>query len=121
MENQFNITKEQYLTMLATWKAKKAHDAADIILYNILRVKSVDRGFIAKGKNIQGDDPWFAYHNALHNARGRVNVTNIYAGNAPQWVLKGEERIKHRKDAFKLTYGIDMPEGLLAKMEGADK
>jgi hypothetical protein len=74
MENQFNLTKEQYLTVLATWRAKKEHDASDIILYNILRTKPADRGFIAKSKKIQGDDPWFAYNNALHSARGRLNV-----------------------------------------------
>jgi hypothetical protein len=121
MENQFNLTKEQYLTVLATWRAKKEHDASDIILYNILRTKPADRGFIAKSKKIQGDDPWFAYNNALYNAHQRLNVKNMYAGQAEKWVLVGEERIKNRRDAFKQTFGIDMPEGLQAKTDGAGK
>jgi hypothetical protein len=121
MENQFNITKEQYLTVLATWKAKKEHDAADIILYNILRTKPVDRGFVAKKKHIQGNDPWAAYHQALWDASQRINTKNMYAGNSEKWVLIGEERIKSRKVAFKQTFGIDIPEGMLDKMEGAKK
>jgi len=107
MENQFNITKEQYLTMLSTWRAKKEHDTADIILYNILRTKPADRGFIAKGKNIQGNDPWYAYHNALYIARSRVRITN--------------PGLESRKEAFKKTFGFDAPEGMAEKFEGAKK
>jgi hypothetical protein len=107
MENQFNITKEQYLTMLSTWRAKKAHDAADQILYNILRTKPADRGFTAKGKNIQGNDPWFAYHNALFLARNRVRITS--------------SGLEARKEAFKKTFGFDAPDDIAAKLEGAKK
>lgn len=108
MEKQFNITKEQYLTMLSTWAAKKEHDAADIILYNILRTKPTDRGFTAKTQNIQGNDPWFAYHNALFLARRRVNSTMA-------------TMIESRKEAFKKTFGIDIPDGIAEKLEGAKK
>lgn len=121
MENQFNITKEQYLTMLATWKAKKEHDAADIILYNILRTKPADRGFTEKTKNIQGNDPWFAYHEALNLARRRVNLTNPYNQQyLPSWT-RGENDIKQRKENFLQTFGFEIPEGIAAKLEGVKK
>lgn len=116
METQFNLTKEQYLTVLATWRAKKEHDASDIILYNILRTKPADRGFSAKGKNIQANDPWFAYHNALFYARKRASLLNLYPLRESSQIA-----IDSRKAAFKQTFGIDMPEGLHAKMEGAEK
>ena len=123
MEKQFNITKEQYLTMLATWRAKKAHDAADQILYNILRTKPADRGFVAKGKNIQGNDPWFTYHNALYYAQKRVSLINPYTHNLkfPQTWARNEEDIKNRKEHFLRTFGFELPADIAAKLEGAKK
>jgi hypothetical protein len=116
MEKQFNITKEQYLTMLTTWRATKAHDAADQILYNILRTKPADRGFIAKSKHIQGNDPWFAYHNALFLARRRISLANPYPMRE-----SSQSAIDARKAAFKQTFGFDIPEGIADKLEGAKK
>lgn len=114
MEKQFNITKDQYIAMLSTWRAKKEHDAPDQILYNILRTKPADRGFTAKTKNIQGNDPWYAYHSALYLARKRVSLVNPYS-------LRelSQSAIDARKVAFKQTFGFDLPDSLLAKMEGA--
>ena len=116
MEKQFNITKEQYLTMLATWRATKAHDAADQILYNILRTKPADRGFTEKTKNIQGNDPWFAYHNALYLASKRISLANPYPMRE-----SSQAAIESRKAAFKQTFGIDIPEGIADKFEGTKK
>ena len=123
MENQFNITKEQYLTMRSTWAAKKEHDAADIILYNILRTKPADRGFSAKGKNIQGNDPWFAYHTALYYARKRVYPVNPFTYNPkfPGSWNRGEEAIKNNKEHFLCTFGFEIPEALHDKLNGANK
>ena len=116
MEKQFNITKDQYLTMLATWRAKKEHDAADQILYNILRTKPTDRGFTAKGKNIQGNDPWYAYHNALNIARRRISLVNPYPLRE-----SSQQAVEARKAAFKQTFGFEAPEDIAAKLEGAKK
>jgi hypothetical protein len=121
MENQFNITKEQYLTMRSTWAAKKHHDASDIILYNILRTKPADRGFSAKDKNIQANDPWFAYHNALYSARMRVYMENKYSKQFVSTWARGEEQIKNNKEHFLRTFGFEMPEGVHDMLNGANK
>jgi hypothetical protein len=116
MENQFYITKDQYLTMLSTWRAKKEHDAADQILYNILRTKPADRGFTAKGKSIQGNDPWYAYNNALSIAKSRTSLYNPYPLNQAM-----PAKIEARKAAFKQTFGFDIPADIAAKLDGAKK
>ena len=86
MEKTFLISKEQFLTMKAAWAKKSTHAAYEIILYNLLRSLPLGRGFVAKTKAIQGNDEWFAYHQALKQAR--------------YWIDK-----KETKEEF----GIDIP------------
>lgn len=104
MEKTYYLTKEDYLTVIATWKMVIGHTVQDHILYNILRCKPADYGFSEKKNNIQGDDPWYAF-NTTH---GDLNY-----------------KLKHRPEIFgnyfKTRFGIDVPVGLADKLNGLRK
>jgi len=93
METNFNFTKDQYLLAKQLWANTKYHSAADHILYNIIRNRPAQHGFIAKSKSIQGNDPWFAYNRAFQQARMIIT---------------------YNPAAFKAKFGFDMPSNMLA-------
>lgn len=64
----FIISKEEFIQARKSWKSKYAHNAALHIIYNILRGKDPKSGFVAKSKNIQGNDPWYGYNIARRQA-----------------------------------------------------
>ena len=114
--NTFTITKEQYHTIIAAWAAKKEHTAAEHIIYNVLRGKSVTLGFKEKSVNIQGNDPWFGFNTALFNAQQTVSIAKDreyvekYSNDPTKelWVRGIEERTK----AFETTFGVPLTEEL---------
>ena len=95
VQNEFYITKEQFLVMKATWAAKETHEAWHHIIYNVLRSKPIDLGFTIKKHHIQGDDEWYGFNDALRNA-------SLYAKRYPNLI--------------KENFGIDAPEDLLNKL-----
>lgn len=113
MEKQFNISKEQYQTVLNTWKQKKEHSAAEHIIYNALRSKPSACGFSIKSKNIQGNDPWFGFNHSLKAAQSLCSLVNPWEaykgaefGNSSY--ERGLTRINVTKVNFKNTFGIDL-------------
>ena len=84
----FIISREEFVQLKALWATKKNHTAGEHIIYNILRGKSPKYGFIEKTKNIQGNNPWYAYRMALSGAWSLSRLT-------------GEQ--------FKARFGIDKP------------
>ena len=121
MEKTYFITKEQYLAVKQAWAARSNHSAADIIIYNALRSKPLRNGFVERLKNIQGNDTWYSYKEALKNAQRQCSTTNPWAqygaGNASY--ERGEERIKATKSAFQKAFGIDIPEGFMDQLKDA--
>lgn len=115
MEKSYYITKEEFTTVKATWKAETCHSARDHIIYNILRSKPADYGFEVKKSNIQGNDPWFAYNQALRDAKGFVNSKNPYPETSTSH-LRWNENDAGRKSAFKVLFGIDRPEDILSML-----
>ena len=99
MEKEYFISKEEFLAIKETWaKRPNNHATADEhIIYNALRSLPLERGFAEKKKNIQGNDPWYAFKNAKMIAHWRTKRA-----------LPGE---------FKKAYGIDIPDGLLDKLK----
>lgn len=110
MEKTFYTTKEQHVALLKTWKGKKEHTAAQHVIYNILRSKPADHGFVEKYADIlPPGDPrrWKAYREAVIEAK---------------WFLtKTAYNYDAKRDAFKRLFGFDLPEDLVAKFEGIQK
>lgn len=77
MEKTYLISKEQYLKAKKTWASKNNHEAFEMIIYNLLRSKPLNNGFCEKKSNIQGNDPWYAYHQALSGARWYITKPNL--------------------------------------------
>jgi hypothetical protein len=69
MEKNFLVSREEYLVAKATWKNKANPVASEMIIYNVIRGKDKKNGFCEKKKHIQGNDPWFAYNEALFRAK----------------------------------------------------
>jgi hypothetical protein len=114
MENQYYISKEQFLTLKAKWKESNHHSAADMIIYNILRSKPADNGFAPKTKNIQGNNEWYAFNGALWTA-SRVNVKRIPG------TYRMETDVEATNAEFKKKFGIDRPADLSEKFQGLKK
>ena len=122
MEKEFYITKEQFIALKEAWKKKSTHSAAEIIIYNILRSKPADNGFCPKTKNIQGNDEWYGFNQALFGAKSKCSAYRIYVRDQPnpkagRWVDDMETTLKQ----FKETFGIDMPEGIATKISESKK
>lgn len=118
MEKTYFITKEQYQAVKAAWTTRYNHTAWEIVIYNILRSKPIRNGFVERGRNIQGDSPWYAFKLALQGARQACNTTNPWGkdrGNEKYaaTVKRGDDHIAETKAAFRKTFGIDMPEGIM--------
>jgi|GEM_PF-3949269 len=97
-QKQFLISKEDYLTIKATWK-KQPRESWEHIVYNILRSKDLKNGFTEKTKNIQGNNSWYAYNEAKRYA---IRVCSTY---------KDGDWMKRYEINFKNHFGIDKPEG----------
>jgi hypothetical protein len=114
---EYNITKEQYQAIIATWKAHKEHNATQHILYNLLRSKDLKLGFCERKANIQGNDPWFAFSTAKTEALSILANRNPWEKNKgdEKWNYmyeRGEEKRTKTSAEFKAIFGIDIPEGL---------
>jgi len=117
MEKQYYISKEQFLTLKAKWKESSYHSAADHIIYNILRSKPADNGFIPKKLHIQGDNEWYAFNEALWNANHQLKPCY-----KRDWVLKTSTLIEGQMEKeFKTHYGIEPPADLADKLKDLKK
>jgi len=114
MEKTYYISREQYLTIKATWAAKHDHTAWQHIIYNILRNKPADYGFIARNKHIQGDNPWFAYNEALATAKNYLSKHNPWTEGSS--FERRQKAIASDIAHLKAIFGIDMPEDIYDKL-----
>lgn len=124
MENkakEYYISREQYLSLKAAWSAKSSHEAWEMVIYNILRSKPIDHGFSERKNHIQGDNPWYAFNVALGTTQNYCPTTKCPwkegSPSAARWEIGHKNYLDHAKRVF----GIDMPEDLMAKMEGQKK
>jgi hypothetical protein len=70
---EYNFTKEQFLAAKQAWKTIIQPTAEMHIIYNFIRSKPIKHGFSEKKKNIQGNDPWYAFNNALWSTKYYTN------------------------------------------------
>lgn len=123
MEKQFYISKEQYAALIAAWKSRKAHSSMEHIIYNLLRSKPAKLGFVERKNNIQGNNSWYAYNEALKSAKILCSTKNPWAQckDTPhsRSYESGEARIKENQKRFKETFGIDMPADFMDQLTGA--
>lgn len=91
---EYYISREQYLTVKATWK-ETTHGADTHIIYNVLRSKPIDLGFTERKKGIQNNDPWFSFKEALRTAR---------------WIVSSKPEL------FKAVFGIEVPKDLIYRL-----
>lgn len=115
MEKEYYISKEQFITLKNKWKEHNHHTAADIIIYNVLRSKPADNGFVARTKNIQSNDEWYAFHEALRDAIGDCSPGRKWDGG--KYVIDTERYLER----FKEHFGIAMPAGITDKLKEAKK
>lgn len=118
MEKQYYLTKEQFTSLSAAWKARRHHTGSEHIIYNILRSKSAKLGFCERTTSVQNNDTWYGFHTALQGAKAMCNTANKmerYRGNEryAQSVQAEDDRIKARLAYFKGTFGIELPADLL--------
>lgn len=110
----YSLSKEDYQTLKAHWsKNYRGYRSCEMVIYNLLRDKPAKNGFVEKKKNIQGNDPWFGFREALKQA-----FYYTYEANSP-WVFWGarfvDDREEHRKEMeqrirerFKERFGIEL-------------
>jgi hypothetical protein len=121
MEQNYFITKEQYQAVKQAWKSRYDHTSWEVVVYNALRSKPIRNGFVERGRNIQGCNPWYAFKLALQDAQRSISTKNPYTNprlqnpDAPlnNSFENAEKRINVSKAAFKKTFGIDIPDGFM--------
>lgn len=105
------LNKEQYITVKTTWKKVKEHTVHEHIIYNVLRGKDADEGFVALtdwGRlNASDNNPWFNYDNAVREIHYQLNAKRY----------NYENTVKHYSDVF----GIDLTPELVAEVLQAIK
>jgi len=92
MEQSFIINKDQRAIISRAWKQysqSKVATSGEFILYNFLRGLPLHRGYTEKKTNIQGNNPWFAYHLACQEALRIICDVN------PLEKYRGEDRWQH--------------------------
>lgn len=116
-QQQYLITKEQFLTVSRAWKTSIRYPSAvEIIIYNVLRSKPIKNGFVMKTRHIQGNSPWYGFESALKKARERCNNVNPFDPTSKAGKIF-EEVFKNRKVTFRSRFGIDLPEGIMDRLK----
>lgn len=110
----FILDKEQYLQVVAYWKSKDMHTAAQHIGYNLLRGFPPDRGFtrLSDAKvSSRANDPWYGYNCAL----GHLNVT-LHTAKVSKYVDqdRADRTNATNMERFKQMFGIDLTAELCA-------
>jgi hypothetical protein len=106
------LNKEQYITVIKTWKSKKEHTAEDHIVYNILRGKESALGFIAItdwGRlNASSNEPWNSYNNAAKN------VQYGFTTKSTNWL---ERTSKRYSEVFGIEFTAELMEEIASSIK----
>ena len=143
MSNEnFVTTKNVYDGFIANWKdraAKRNFSAADMIVYNFIKGRPLDKGFspIIKPQKIDSNncDPMNGFTQAKRAIRMDYNLASYkVAPEAPKWmqpenqakfvsdkVARNEHNYKATKQQFQDRFGIELTEELSAKLMEAVK
>lgn len=105
------LTKEQFITVKTTWKLEKEHTVHEHIIYNILRGKSADEGFVPLtdwGRlHASQNNPWFNYDNAILELRYRLNEKRYgYEGT-----------VKHYSEVFGIDFTPDLVAAIVVELK----
>lgn len=130
MEKTHYISREDYINVKAAWKLRHSGESAvGMVIYNVLRSKPAASGFVPKTKNVQGNDEWYAFNQAMFLAERFCSPDHVMVEDpsAPpnritgkpgkKWVYVIEPALKR----FKERFGIDRPEGLLDALKASEK
>lgn len=105
------LTKEQYITVLRTWRNEKEHTALEHILYNVLRNKSSDEGFIelkSPGRlNACNNDKWFTYNYLVMNLSYKLNPKRKHF----------DEELKNLQEIFGIEFNEELVQEVLSKIK----
>lgn len=120
------IEKDQYLTVLATWKQTKDHKAVDHIIYNVLRGFDPKRGFTPITKAIKlenGAQEWEGYQNALSSARSKIKGPSTYTSkyDTVTSIARRQQEDADRLKSLQTNFGIEFTPELLSKLQEALK
>lgn len=105
------LNKEQYITVKTTWKQQKEHNIREHIIYNVLRGKEADTGFVPLtdwGRlHASQDNPWFNYDNAVLDIH--------YQLNAKRYQFEGT--VKYYSELFGIEFTSELIEEVLSKIK----
>lgn len=106
------LTKEQYITVISTWKSNTEHTVEEHVVYNVLRGKESAQGFIALtdwGRlNASSNDPWNAYNNAAKN------VMYGFTAKSSNWLERTAKR-------YSEVFGIEFTTELMTEIASVIK
>ena len=106
------LNKEQYIAVIKTWKSTKEHTIEEHIIYNVLRGKESDLGFIALtdyGRlNASSNDPWFAYNNAAKAVKYTFTTTST------NWL---ERTAKKYSEVFGIEFTVELMADIASKIK----
>lgn len=125
MTQNYIITREQFLIVKETWAKQKSHSASEHIIYNALRSKPLDLGFVERKSNIQGCDSWYGFKEPKKDAIRAISQVNPWEKYKDTQYHRsyegGQEQIKNRNESFKRVFGIQIPETLLEVLNSTAK
>lgn len=103
MEKVYRLTKEEFKKLKTAWRAlseNKLIKPEDIVVYNFLREKSPDSGFVevVNPRRIKGCDPLYAFHETWYK---------LYRYSSGP--LKSKPLLEQNRKAFEDRYGIPYP------------
>ena len=107
----FILSKEQYLTIQAHWKAQKTHPAWAHVGYNLIRGKDPMRGFTRltdRKVSSRGGDPWNGYNSACATLHAMLEPFIARVGESQGNVKYKTEQAAIRASNFKKVFGIDL-------------
>lgn len=105
--NEYLFNKEQYLKIKQAWKNLPTRTARDVVIYNFLRSKPLDRGFSATSYQIAGSN-WYAWKTmiaALHFELHRSAVSTM-----PEVVERRKRIADQNLKKISERFGIELTE-----------
>ena len=86
------LTKEQYRNVVKSWKKVREHNVIEHVIYNVLRNKNPDLGFVAfstqGGLQSHDQDPWYTYNMTISQVTVQLS-DNFY--NVQKYIKKYSE------------------------------
>ena len=90
------ISKEQFIQSQQAWKSVKEHSSLEHIIYNVIRGKDADRGFVpiqGTSKIISNScDKWNGFNQPLRRLKSYFTCTSVWQKDRCEATLKSLEK-----------------------------